>query len=56
MNLAQPTCEREATTCACVNCAMVFHGPVHNLTSRELSLLYGFPVDVLMHDPRHEHR
>ncbi len=47
---------REATTCACVNCAMVFHGPVHNLTSRELSQLYGFPVDVLMHDPRHEHR
>jgi zinc transport system ATP-binding protein len=47
---------REATTCACVNCAMVFHGPVHNLTSRELSQLYGFPVDVLMHDSLHEHR
>jgi zinc transport system ATP-binding protein len=46
---------REATTCACINCAMVFHGPVHQITSRELSELYGFPVDFLMHDQAHEH-
>ncbi len=46
---------REASTCACINCAMVFHGPVHQLTSRELSDLYGFPVDVLVHDAGHEH-
>ncbi len=46
---------REASSVACINCAMVFHGPVHELTSRELSALYGFPVDVLVHDERHEH-
>ncbi len=47
---------REASTCACINCAMVFHGPVHQLTNRELSQLYGFPVDILVHDALHEHR
>jgi zinc transport system ATP-binding protein len=46
---------REASSCACINCAMVFHGPVHQITSKELSDLYGFPVDVLVHDARHEH-
>ncbi len=47
---------REAKSCACINCEMVFHGPVHELTSRELSRLYGYPVDVLLHDALHEHR
>ncbi|MEX2376566.1 MAG: metal ABC transporter ATP-binding protein [Dehalococcoidia bacterium] len=47
---------REATSCACINKEMVFHGPVHRLTSRELSRLYGFPVDILLHDALHEHR
>jgi len=47
---------REATTCACINCDIVFHGPVHQLDARALSGLYGFPVDVLMHDPEHTHR
>jgi zinc transport system ATP-binding protein len=47
---------RQASTCACINCELVFHGPVHRLTARELSHLYGFPVDVLLHDALHEHR
>ena len=47
---------REATTCACINRDIVFHGPVHQLDARALSGLYGFPVDVLMHDPEHTHR
>lgn len=47
---------REATTCACINRDIVFHGPVHQLDAQALSGLYGFPVDVLMHDPEHTHR
>lgn len=47
---------REATTIACINRDIVFHGPVHQLDSQALSNLYGFPVDVLMHDPEHTHR
>lgn len=47
---------REATTCACINRDIVFHGPVHQLDAKALSGLYGFPVDVLMHDPEHTHR
>ena len=47
---------REATTCACINQDIVFHGPVHQLDANALSALYGFPVDVLMHDPDHTHR
>jgi zinc transport system ATP-binding protein len=47
---------REATTCACINRDIVFHGPVHQLDADALSQLYGFPVDVLMHDPEHTHR
>ncbi len=47
---------REATTCACINRDILFHGPVHQLDARALSGLYGFPVDVLMHDPEHTHR
>jgi zinc transport system ATP-binding protein len=47
---------REATTCACINKNIVFHGPVHQLDARALSELYGFPVDVLVHDPEHTHR
>ncbi len=47
---------REATTCACINQDIVFHGPVHQLDAKSLSDLYGFPVDVLMHDPDHTHR
>ena len=47
---------REATTCACINRDIVFHGPVHQLDAEALSGLYGFPVDVLMHDDEHTHR
>ena len=47
---------REATTCACINRDIVFHGPVHQLDAEALSGLYGFPVDVLLHDPEHTHR
>jgi zinc transport system ATP-binding protein len=47
---------REATTCACINRDIVFHGPVHQLDAQALSGLYGFPVDVLLHDPEHTHR
>ena len=47
---------REATTIACINRDIVFHGPVHQLDAQALSGLYGFPVDVLMHDPEHTHR
>ncbi len=47
---------REATTIACINRDIVFHGPVHQLGPQALSDLYGFPVDVLMHDPEHTHR
>ena len=47
---------REATTCACINRDMVFHGGVHDITSADLTRLYGFPVDILMHDPEHTHR
>lgn len=47
---------REATTIACINRDIVFHGPVHQLDAQALSNLYGFPVDVLMHDPEHTHR
>ena len=47
---------REATTIACINTDIVFHGPVHQLDAQALSGLYGFPVDVLMHDPEHTHR
>lgn len=47
---------REATTCACINRDIVFHGPVHQLDAQALSSLYGFPVDVLMHDDEHTHR
>ncbi|MCY3695192.1 MAG: metal ABC transporter ATP-binding protein [Chloroflexi bacterium] len=45
---------REATTVACLNCRLVRHGPPHDLTRDELSMLYGVPVDVLVHDERHE--
>lgn len=45
---------REATTVACLNCKLVRHGPPHDLTRDELSTLYGVPVDVLIHDERHE--
>ena len=47
---------QEATTCACINRDIVFHGPVHQLDAQALSGLYGLPVDVLMHDPEHTHR
>lgn len=45
---------REATTVACLNCKLVQHGPPHDLTRNELATLYGVPVDVLIHDERHE--
>lgn len=47
---------REATTCACINREIVFHGGVHDIRSTDLSRLYGFPVDILLHDPSHTHR
>jgi zinc transport system ATP-binding protein len=47
---------RDATTVACINRKIVFHGPAHSVTARELSMLYGIPVDVLIHDALHEHR
>jgi zinc transport system ATP-binding protein len=47
---------READTVACINRSLVFHGAPHALTSTELSNLYGFPVEVLLHDALHEHR
>ncbi len=47
---------REATTCACINREIVFHGGVHDIRSSDLSKLYGFPVDILLHDPNHTHR
>ncbi len=47
---------REATTCACINREIVFHGGVHDIRSADLSKLYGFPVDILLHDPHHTHR
>ncbi|MBT4072812.1 MAG: metal ABC transporter ATP-binding protein [Chloroflexi bacterium] len=45
-----------ATVCACINRTVVFHGAPHSLTGEHLSELYGFPVDVLLHDALHEHR
>lgn len=47
---------REAKTVACINQTLVFHGEPHELTSDELANLYGFPVEVLLHDALHEHR
>ena len=47
---------REATTVACINRSLVFHGPPHRLTEKEFSELYGLPMDVLIHDVLHEHR
>lgn len=47
---------RQASTVACLNRTLVFHGPPHELTAQELQQLYGIPVDVLMHDAVHEHR
>ena len=47
---------RQATTVACINRRLVFHGPPHRVTQSELSELYGFPADVLLHDLLHEHR
>ena len=47
---------REAKTVACINRTLVFHGPPHHITQRELSDLYGLPMDVLVHDLMHEHR
>jgi zinc transport system ATP-binding protein len=47
---------REATTIACIDRTLVKHGPPHELTNKELSSLYGIPVDILIHDALHEHR
>jgi len=47
---------REASTLACLNRTLVRHGPPHELTSTEIAMLYGAPVDVLVHDALHEHR
>lgn len=46
---------REATTVACINKSLVFHGPPHAITGKELHELYGLPVDILLHDDLHEH-
>jgi zinc transport system ATP-binding protein len=47
---------REAKTVACINRTVVFHGPPHHMTQKEISDLYGLPMDVLLHDLMHEHR
>ena len=47
---------REATTVACINKSLVFHGPAHAITGKELHDLYGLPIDILLHDDVHEHR
>jgi zinc transport system ATP-binding protein len=47
---------RQANTVACINCNLMFHGEPHDLTQSELARLYGFPVEVLLHDALHEHR
>jgi zinc transport system ATP-binding protein len=47
---------REATMVACINRTLVFHGPPHGITQKELSTLYGLPMNVLLHDALHEHR
>lgn len=47
---------REAETCCCINKSVKFHGQPHDLTQSELAELYGFPVEVLLHDALHEHR
>lgn len=47
---------RQAKTVACINRTVVFHGPPHRMTERELSDLYGLPMDMLLHDELHEHR
>jgi zinc transport system ATP-binding protein len=47
---------REASTVACINRTVSFHGAPHDLTQAELASLYGFPVEVLLHDALHEHR
>ncbi|MBM3940811.1 MAG: metal ABC transporter ATP-binding protein [SAR202 cluster bacterium] len=41
---------REATSVACVNRTLVFHGPARQLTAETLSSIYGFPVNILLHD------
>ena len=46
----------EATTCACINRTMVFHGPTHEFSSDDVARLYGVPMDVLLHDALHTHR
>ena len=47
---------RQANVVACINQSLVFHGEPHDLTQDELARLYGFPVEVLLHDALHEHR
>ncbi len=47
---------RQAKTVACINRTVVFHGPAHRMTEKELSDLYGLPMDMLLHDELHEHR
>jgi zinc transport system ATP-binding protein len=47
---------REATAVACINKTLVFHGPPHDITGKELHDLYGLPIDILLHDDVHEHR
>ncbi|MDA1189725.1 MAG: metal ABC transporter ATP-binding protein [Chloroflexi bacterium] len=47
---------REATTVACINRTVVYHGSPHAMSQKELSELYGIPMEVLLHDALHEHR
>ena len=47
---------RQANTVACINRSLMFHGEPHDLTQSELAKLYGFPVEVLLHDALHGHR
>ena len=47
---------KEATSVACINKSLVFHGPPHQITGKEFHELYGLPIDILLHDDVHEHR
>ena len=47
---------REATTVACINRTLVFHGPPHQIKQEVFSELYGVPTYLLLHDILHEHR
>jgi zinc transport system ATP-binding protein len=47
---------REATTVACINRTLVFHGSPHKIRQEVITELYGMPAYPLLHDAFHEHR